>query len=129
MTSKSDQGVRSIISSCTGATRRAASASSGLGSTPRTSKCSPATFRKSPRAHPASSSVHALVVRKVGTVFDIAYPVLVGAVPIDRRGEPGGEIDFRRPAPFAPDLRAIDGIAAVVARTIRHELDERFGLA
>src|SRR5438105_4926792 len=49
--------------------------------------------------------VHAVVVRQVGTVFDVTDPVLMCPIPVDCRREPIGKIDFRLPVPFAADLR------------------------
>src|SRR5882762_5530753 len=70
--------------------------------------------------------VHAVVVREVGSISDLSYPVLVRAIPIDCRSETSGEIDFGRPVPLTPDLRTVNGITSIVARTIFDVLDQRF---
>src|SRR5690348_1085559 len=62
---------------------------------------------------PLSPSQHAL------------HPRLVVEVPVDGAGDAGFEIDRRFPAELALQLRRIDCVAAVVARAILHEFDQR----
>ena len=56
-------------------------------------------------------------------VLDGPPPRAVRLVPADGRLEAGVERRLRRP-PERPDLPPIDGVAAVVAQPVRHELDE-----
>src|SRR5436190_9683782 len=63
-------------------------------------------------------AVHAGVVVAVGAALDGLPPVLVLAIPGDRRREPVVERPPRRPARPA-QLRRVERVAPVVARTVR----------
>ena len=58
-------------------------------------------------------------VAGLGGLLGRAPPGLVGHVPVDRLLEPLGEVGVRRPpAELALELRAVDGVAAVVAGAV-----------
>ena len=58
-------------------------------------------------------------VARLGGLLGRAPPGLVGHVPVDRLLEPPGEVGVRRPpAELALELRAVDGVAAVVAGAV-----------
>ena len=58
-------------------------------------------------------------VARLGGLLGRAPPGLVGDVPVDRLLEPLGEVGVGRPpAQLALELRAVDGVAAVVAGTV-----------
>ena len=59
------------------------------------------------------------LISDLGGLLGRAPPGLVGDVPVDRLLEPLGEVGVRRPpAELALELRAVDGVAAVVAGAV-----------
>ena len=71
---------------------------------------------------PSSTSPLLLLPRTktgLGGLLGLTPPVLVAHVPVDRLLEPLGEVSVRRPpAELALELRAVDGVAAVVAGAV-----------
>src|SRR5579863_9306009 len=57
---------------------------------------------------------------------NLRAPSPVGQVPVDRFGEARLKRLERLPTELALNLRAVDGVAPVMARPVRHELDEGF---
>src|SRR5690348_11700245 len=65
----------------------------------------------------------------IAAIKDTLHPRLMVEVPVDRAGNTGFEIDRRAPAEFALQFGRIDGVAAIVAGSVLHELDQAFALA
>src|SRR4029079_14101259 len=86
-------------------------------------------FGVGPRQRLIAACVHAVVVGKIGRVFNIAYPVTAGPIPLDRLREAFAKTDLGRPVPFALNLRTVDRVAAIVARPILDALNQRFRLS
>ena len=60
----------------------------------------------------------------LGGLLGRAPPGLVGAVPLDRPGQAGGEVGARGlPAELAAELGGVDGVAAVVAGAVAHPVE------
>ena len=63
-------------------------------------------------------------VPRLGGLLGGAPPGLVGAVPLDRPGQAGGEVGVRGlPAELAAELGRVDGVAAVVAGAVAHPVE------
>src|SRR4051812_42658265 len=74
-------------------------------------------------------AVLTLIILQVGAAPHPRYPFRVVLVPQDRRSQPLCKGDLRPPPQLALGLRAVDGVAPVVPRTILDVADERGGLA
>src|SRR5713226_5243775 len=74
------------------------------------------------------SSVHLLVIGPELAGFDFPPPRGILAVPADRGLQGLAERETLRPSERG-DLLAVQGIAAVVPRTVRHVPEQRLGLA
>ena len=63
-------------------------------------------------------------VARLGGLLGRAPPGLVGDVPVDRLLEPLGEVGVGRPpAQLALELCAVDGVAAVVTRSVLYPIE------
>ena len=68
---------------------------------------------------PGSGLLPLGAVARLGGLLGRAPPGLVGDVPVDCGPEPPGEVGVGRPpAQLAPELRAVDGVAAVVSGAV-----------
>ena len=68
---------------------------------------------------PGSGLLPLGAVARLGGLLGRAPPGLVGDVPVDGGPEPPGEVGVGRPpAQLAPELRAVDGVAAVVSGAV-----------
>ena len=69
-------------------------------------------------------AVHVLVVLLVLAGGDVVHPRLVVEIPADSFVDTLLELETRAPAQLAVQLRGVDGIPQVVARTVRDVGDE-----
>ncbi len=61
----------------------------------------------------------------IRTALHALHPLVVGQVPLDRLAQAGLERFLRPPAEFGGELAGVDRVAAVVARAILDERDQR----
>ena len=86
-------------------------------------------MRVEPIAHYLPILVHRLVILFVVAARDVVQPFLVVQVPAHRFFDAFLELQGRFPAQFLLELGGIDGVAGVVAQTVRHVGDEVHVLA
>ena len=73
--------------------------------------------------------IHLLIILLVFPGNDGLPPIFVIQIPLDGLFDAVGEFCFRQPAQFFVDFRRINGVAAVMAFTVRNMMDEAFRFA
>ena len=89
----------------------------------------PATFVRNRIERRISILVIFFVIGLIFAATHTGEPLGIGFIPCNRLAQPVIECDRRFPADFGIDLFAVEGVAAVVARTILHVCEQSFGLA
>ena len=73
--------------------------------------------------------IHLLIILLVFPGNDGLPPIFVVQVPLDSLLDAVGKFRFRQPAQFFMDFHRVNGVAAVMAFTVRNMMDEAFRFA